>query len=64
MNKIGRKNKLLENIVKLIENYENPSGHNCSNDVGVEITLDVGRETEQTFSYNGESFVECDKGES
>jgi hypothetical protein len=54
------KAKLLTDIAKLITDYEDPTGHNCSNDVGAEITLDVGRKTEKTYSFNGESFVECD----
>jgi len=57
MSEIDRKNKFLEDIAELIVKYENPSGSNCSNDVGVDITLDAGRKTEQTFSFNGESFV-------
>jgi hypothetical protein len=54
-----RKTNLLKSIAKLIRDYEDPTGHNCSNDVGAEITLDYGRETEKTFSFNGDSFVEC-----
>jgi len=61
MNKSDRKTKLLKDIAELIIQYENPTGCNCSNDVGAEITLDAGRLTEQTFSFNGESFVECDE---
>jgi hypothetical protein len=60
--KSERKARLLEDIAKLIVDYENPTGHNCSNDVGSEITLDFGRETEKTFIYDGESFVEVKKG--
>lgn len=52
-----RKNKLLNDIAELIVKYEDPTGSNCSNDVSIDITLDYGRKTEQTFSFNGESFV-------
>ena len=53
--------KLLKDIANLIAAYENPTGYNSSNDVAVEITLDFGRETEKTYSFNGEYFVECDR---
>lgn len=53
--------KLLKDIAKLIMEYEDPTGWNSSNDVAVEITIGFGRETEKTYSFNGESFVECDR---
>jgi hypothetical protein len=55
-----QKVKLLKDIAKLIVDYEDPTGYNCSNDVGSEITFDFGKKTEKTYSFNGESFVECD----
>jgi hypothetical protein len=48
------KNELLKKIAKLIEEYEDPTGHNCSNDVMVEISFEFGREK---YIFNGESFV-------
>jgi hypothetical protein len=52
--------KLLKDIAKLILEYEDPTGWNSSNDVAAEITIGFGRETEKTYFFNGESFVECD----
>jgi hypothetical protein len=56
-----RNDKFLKDIAKLIINYEDPTGHNCSNDIMAEIIVDFGRKTEKKYSFNGESFVECDK---
>lgn len=48
-----RKSDLLKNIAKLLKEYEDPTGHNCSNDTMVEIGFDFGKEV---YIFNGESF--------
>ena len=49
----ARKKELLQKIAKLLEDYEDPTGHNCSNDTMAEISFEFGREV---YIFNGESF--------
>lgn len=54
---IKDKEAFLKSIAKTIIKFEDPTGHNCSNDVSAEITLDFGKPNEETYSFNGERFV-------
>ena len=48
-----RKKELLQKIAKLLNEYENPTGNDCSNDTMAEISFEFGKEV---YLFNGESF--------
>lgn len=49
-----RKKALLDKVAKLMEEYENPTGENCSNDSMAEIWFEDGKER---YLFNGERFT-------
>jgi hypothetical protein len=49
-----RKKELLDKIAKLMEEYEDPTGNNCSNDSMAEIWFEDGKER---YLFNGERFT-------
>lgn len=57
---LRRRKQLLDDITKLIIQYENPTGKNEITVVGAELTFNIDTPYEKTYSFNGESFVEDD----
>ncbi len=51
----ARRNELLLKIGKLIEEFEDPTGHDCSNNVGMEINFDYETK-DHTYSF---VYVSC-----
>jgi hypothetical protein len=48
----ARRNELLLKIGKLIEEFEDPTGHDCSNNVGMEISFEYDTEKYRySFEY-------------
>ena len=44
--------EMLNIIAKVIEIYEDPTGYNCSNNVGALISID-----DRNYEFDGEKFV-------